>query len=193
MAQFHGRAIALDIKDKHAPLPILFLVHEYMVRGRNFYQPTPVEIGNSWQDWIVNDGLVNDSEGQHFSFKRNAPASGPPGPSNTLQLGVLSSTFTQVPHSHFLTLIMPPTADRVEELLAFQRPIGVYVLRPNHLKLQIIRVIHLGIHCCLCWYRSLYCFALAGSFLFLLLLELVNVAVVVAQRWFNRGFLYPRA
>jgi hypothetical protein len=72
-AQFHGKAIALDVKDKHAPLPILFLVHEYMVRGRNFYQPTPVEIGNSWQDWIVNDGVVNEGDGQSFSFKRDAP------------------------------------------------------------------------------------------------------------------------
>jgi hypothetical protein len=71
-AQLHGKAIALDVKDKHAPLPILFLVHEYMVRGRNFYQPTPVEIGNSWQDWIVNDGVVND-DGQSFSFKCDAP------------------------------------------------------------------------------------------------------------------------
>jgi len=60
-AQFHGKAIALDFKDKHAPLPLLFLAHEYMVHGRNFYQPTAdVEMTNDWQDssWIINDGVV---------------------------------------------------------------------------------------------------------------------------------------
>jgi hypothetical protein len=41
LEQFHGKAVALDIKDNRAPLPLLFLVHEYMVRGRNFYQQNP--------------------------------------------------------------------------------------------------------------------------------------------------------
>ena len=51
---FHGKAIALDVYHERAPDPLLFLVHEYMVRGRNFYQPTPdVEVNDEWQEWLI--------------------------------------------------------------------------------------------------------------------------------------------
>ncbi|KAI0285236.1 hypothetical protein BC826DRAFT_1052473 [Russula brevipes] len=103
MSEFHGKAIGLDIKDQRAPLPLLFLAHEYMVHN------------HGWQDWIVNDSVVDEVDGQPFSFKRErkAPARPP----------VLSraSPATDAPPSDSRIVIMPPTADLVEELLAFQR------------------------------------------------------------------------
>jgi hypothetical protein len=36
LKQSHGRAIGLDIKDTHAPLLLLFLIHEYMVCRKDF-------------------------------------------------------------------------------------------------------------------------------------------------------------
>jgi len=127
---FHGKAIALNINDQHAPIPVLFLIHEYMVRGRNFYQPTPiVEVTNDWQDWIINDGLLNvDDEQSSFSFKHETPAHAPPGPSaaphaSTVPSAVphASSVPSTIPLSSSRTFILPPTADLVKELLEFQR------------------------------------------------------------------------
>ncbi|KAN0118825.1 hypothetical protein V8E52_004597, partial [Russula decolorans] len=61
MQPFHGKAIiALNINHQHAPLPLLFLIHKYATCRRNFYQPMPdVEVSNGWQEWIVNEGIVN--------------------------------------------------------------------------------------------------------------------------------------
>jgi hypothetical protein len=39
LQQFHGKAIALDIKDKYAPFPSLFIIHEMRVRGFHPFQP----------------------------------------------------------------------------------------------------------------------------------------------------------
>jgi hypothetical protein len=118
LQQFHGKAIAVDIKDNHAPLPLLFLAHEYMVHGRNFYQPTPnLKVTNDFQDWVINEGMVNEGDGQSFSFKRKAPTSGPAGQSLNVQM----SPTTQVASaSGSRIVIMPPTADLVEELVAYQ-------------------------------------------------------------------------
>ena len=53
MKEFHGKAIGLDIEDIRAPLPLLFLAHEYMARGKNFHQPTlDVEVTSGWQEWM---------------------------------------------------------------------------------------------------------------------------------------------
>ena len=138
MEQFHGKAVALDIKDNRAPLPLLFLVHEYMARGRNFFQPNPnLRVTNDFQDWIVNDGVVNEEDGRSFSFKRKASTSSPAGQSSNVQaptqatqtsgpaavqsLNVQTLPATQVAStSGPSNVIMPPTADLVEELMAFQ-------------------------------------------------------------------------
>jgi hypothetical protein len=129
LKQFHGKAVALDIKDNRAPLPFLLLVHEYMVRGRNFYQPTPnLEVTNDSQDWVINGGVLNEEDGQSFSFKRKTPTSGPAGQSWNVQ----ASTTTQAAQtsgppagstSGSRIVIMPPTADLVEELMAYQRTV----------------------------------------------------------------------
>jgi hypothetical protein len=82
----------------------------------SFYQPSPtVEITSGWQDWIVNDSVVNEVDGQPFSFKRErkAPARPP-----TLSR---ASPLTDAAPSGSRNVLMPPTADLVEELLAYQR------------------------------------------------------------------------
>ncbi len=120
MQPFHGKAIALDVDHQRAPLPLLFLVHEYKVRGKNPFQPTGdlrLEVTDGWQEWLVQDGVVNEKDDGTFTFNRDAPTSGPaPGPYMRLQ----TSSTTAGP-SGSQTSIMPPAADLVEELLAFQR------------------------------------------------------------------------
>jgi len=114
---FHGKAVALDIKDPRAPLPLLFLVHEFMVLGRNFYQPTPIMLGTpKWQDWLLNDGVVNEDE-HSFSFNREAP---PSGPTSQPPANMQTSSYTNAP-SGSQTVLAPPTDDLINELLAFQR------------------------------------------------------------------------
>lgn len=50
MQPFHGKAIALNANDQHAPLPLLLLTYEYKVRGRNFL-PTNARRGG--ERWVV--------------------------------------------------------------------------------------------------------------------------------------------
>ena len=125
LKQYHGKAIALDIEDVYAPLPLLFLVQENMARGRNFFQPTPnVEVTSRWQKWMVIGGVVNEKDNGSFTFNREI-LSPPAGKS----LNVQTSPTTQVAStSESRTVIMPPTADLIEELMAYQRnlpcPVG---------------------------------------------------------------------
>jgi hypothetical protein len=115
LEQFHGKAIALDVKDMWAPLPLLFLVHEYRVRGKNFYQPTSnVDVTSDWQEWMVIDGVVNEKDDGSFMFNRKAPTLGLPAGSQSLNSQVPSASGSQ-------TVIKPPTADLVKELMACQR------------------------------------------------------------------------
>ena len=118
LKQYHGKAIALDIKDSRAHLPLLFLVHEFRVRGANFYQPNPgVTITQDWQDWILSDGVVHENEGNKlsFSFKREGRA---PSASQS-QNARASSSATAPSGSQFI--LPPPTTDLIKELLAYQR------------------------------------------------------------------------
>jgi hypothetical protein len=70
--EFHGKAIALDIKDRHAPFPSLFILHEMRVRAFHPFQPIKPTIpdGVPWQDWILSDGVFDKVSG---SFKRDSP------------------------------------------------------------------------------------------------------------------------
>lgn len=73
LKQFHSKAVGLDIEDIHAPLPLLFLVHEHMVRGKNFYQPTSdTQVTVGWQRWIIDEGVVNEKDDGSFTFNRKA-------------------------------------------------------------------------------------------------------------------------
>jgi hypothetical protein len=68
--QFHGKAIALDINDRHAPFPSLFIIHEMRVRGFHPFQPLIPDIPNviQWQDWILSGGAL-DTDSNSFIRK----------------------------------------------------------------------------------------------------------------------------
>ncbi|KAG2039680.1 hypothetical protein BDR03DRAFT_950837 [Suillus americanus] len=72
LQQFHGKAIALDIRDHHAPFPSLFIIHEMRVRGFHPFQPVTPAIPDDipWQDWISSHGVFNDVSG---TFNRDGP------------------------------------------------------------------------------------------------------------------------
>ena len=72
---FHGKALPLEIADHHAPYPSIFIIHEMRVRGFHPFQPMApiIPAGNPWQDWILSDGIFDDTSG---SFKRGKPQRG---------------------------------------------------------------------------------------------------------------------
>jgi len=63
LQQFHGKAIALDIHDRHVPFPSLFIIHEMRVREFHPFQPiTPdIPIETPWQDWLLSGHVINAS------------------------------------------------------------------------------------------------------------------------------------
>ncbi|KAI9510834.1 hypothetical protein F5148DRAFT_1374166 [Russula earlei] len=73
LRMYHGKAIALDITDRYAPFPSLFIIHEMRVRGFHPFAPPipPMPTNLVWQDWILSDGVFDNVSG---SFKRNAPS-----------------------------------------------------------------------------------------------------------------------
>ncbi len=72
LEQFHGKAIALDIKDKYAPFPSLFIIHEMRVRGFHPFQPVTPTVPDAilWPDWILLDQVFDNASD---SFKRDCP------------------------------------------------------------------------------------------------------------------------
>ena len=74
LQQFHGKAIALDINDKYAPFPSLFIIHEMHVRGFHPFQPVVPTIPDDipWQDWILLNHVFDNASD---SFKRGRPPS----------------------------------------------------------------------------------------------------------------------
>ncbi|KAF5383173.1 hypothetical protein D9615_004890 [Tricholomella constricta] len=72
LQEFHGKAIALEITDHHAPFPSLFIIHELRVRG--FHPFTPLRpdmpINPAWQDWISSSGVFDNTTN---SFLRERP------------------------------------------------------------------------------------------------------------------------
>jgi len=72
LQEYHGKAVALDIKDPHVPLPSLFIIHELRVRGYNPFAPIDPVVPNDspWQDWIELDDVYDPVS---RSFKRDGP------------------------------------------------------------------------------------------------------------------------
>ena len=72
LQQFHGKAIALDIKDHHAPFLSLFIIHEMRVRGFYPFQSVDPTVPDviPWQDWILSNGVFDNASD---SFKRDRP------------------------------------------------------------------------------------------------------------------------
>ena len=73
LEEFHGKAVALDIKDHDVPFPSLFIIHEIRVRGFQPFLPVnpDADVPNDghWQDWISLDGVFDDAS---HSFRRNS-------------------------------------------------------------------------------------------------------------------------
>ena len=69
---YHGKAIALDTRDRYVPFPSLFIIHEIRTRGFNPFEPVSPTISSdlSWQDWILSDGVLDDVSG---SFIHDRP------------------------------------------------------------------------------------------------------------------------
>ncbi|KAG2370164.1 hypothetical protein BDR07DRAFT_1467937 [Suillus spraguei] len=72
LQQFHGKAVALDIRDHHAPFPSTFIIHEMRVRGYHPFQPIALAMPDDipWQDWVLSDGVFNNNAG---TFNRDSP------------------------------------------------------------------------------------------------------------------------
>ena len=66
---YHGKAIALDIADKLAPFPSLFIIHEMRDRGIHPFHDTSPNVSNdnaiNWQDWILTSGVLDNTK-SHF-------------------------------------------------------------------------------------------------------------------------------
>ncbi|KAH9031060.1 hypothetical protein EDB84DRAFT_1588574 [Lactarius hengduanensis] len=56
LQSFHGKAIALDIKDHHAPSPALLIIHEMCVRGCHPFTPLDPDMPKD-SHWIESDGI----------------------------------------------------------------------------------------------------------------------------------------
>ncbi|KAI0299607.1 hypothetical protein BC826DRAFT_1117426, partial [Russula brevipes] len=71
LQKFHGKAVGLDVGDRHTPLPSLFIIHEVSARGSHPFAPVaPTAADDSaWQDWIM-AGAVFDSETNSFKLER---------------------------------------------------------------------------------------------------------------------------
>jgi hypothetical protein len=81
LQNFHGKAIAIDIRDSHAPFPSLFIIHEMRVRGHHPFAPAVYDMPDDipWQDWLLAEDLVNNIPNS-FSFKRDRPPPTQPPP-----------------------------------------------------------------------------------------------------------------
>ncbi|KAI0300968.1 hypothetical protein BC826DRAFT_991663 [Russula brevipes] len=115
LQQFHGKAIALDIKEKYAPFPSLFIIHEMRVRGFHPFQPVVPTVPDEipWQDWILSDQVFDNASD---SFKRDRP---PPNRSHRSAQAQLPSLPTTAASSSQRTLAL--NADVIAEILAATR------------------------------------------------------------------------
>jgi len=74
--QFHGKAIALDIRDRYAPFPSLFIIHEVRVRAFHPFQPAAPDlpINPPWQDWMVSDSVLDSAPESRYFIRESPPA-----------------------------------------------------------------------------------------------------------------------
>ncbi|KAI0278251.1 hypothetical protein BC826DRAFT_1084967 [Russula brevipes] len=115
LQQFHGKAIALDAKEKYAPFPSLFIIHEMRVRGFYPFQPVVPTVPDDmpWQDWILSDQVFDNASD---SFKRDRP---PPNRNHRSAQAQLPSHPTTTASSTQHTLAL--NADVIDEILAATR------------------------------------------------------------------------
>ena len=72
--QYHGKLIALDPHDHHAPFPSLFIIHEIRVRGFDPLQLICPDIPDifPWQDWLSSGGLLDNTSGYFVRTPRTS-------------------------------------------------------------------------------------------------------------------------
>lgn len=72
LQKYHNKAIALDVSDRYASFPSLFIIHEMRVRGYHPFQPIAPDVSDNplWQDWILSDGIFDNTSS---SFIRESP------------------------------------------------------------------------------------------------------------------------
>jgi hypothetical protein len=81
LGPLHNKAIGLDPKDRHAPFPGLFIIHEMRVRGFHPFFNSDLsdeELEVHWQDWIQSRGVLSDDKapnGQYFKRNSDGPMS----------------------------------------------------------------------------------------------------------------------
>ncbi|EIW76845.1 hypothetical protein CONPUDRAFT_168586, partial [Coniophora puteana RWD-64-598 SS2] len=101
------------------------LVHEYMVCGKNFLQPSPaVPISGHWQEWMLTSGVVNEGEGgESFTFKREAPPqpSGPHQGLHALSANRYSPSPDIAPESGPQLFLSAPQPELIGQLMSTQR------------------------------------------------------------------------
>ncbi|TDL25673.1 hypothetical protein BD410DRAFT_813414 [Rickenella mellea] len=109
---FHDKAIALDINDRYAPFPSLFILHEMRVRGFYPFEPVAQAIPDDtpWQDLITSNGVFNINSGtfNRSSNRSNSIPTRPQLESNTMTVGNASSG----------TPLLPLNQDVIAEILA---------------------------------------------------------------------------
>lgn len=92
----HCKAISLDISDRYAPFPSLFIIHEMRVRAFWPFAASELELPDeiAWQDWIASDKLESTGEGSPFfrrkkQHREQAPW---PFPPSNMMTGIITGT-----------------------------------------------------------------------------------------------------
>lgn len=113
---YHGKAVALDINDRHAPFPAMLLIHEMRVRGFHPFQPPTPSLPTvaAWQDWILTRG-VYDENNSTFRRGKTENAGNRPQPQPQLPPGLQNTSGGST--SHTLAL----NQNVVNEILAATR------------------------------------------------------------------------
>ncbi|KAF8968550.1 hypothetical protein BDZ97DRAFT_1755217 [Flammula alnicola] len=113
---FHGKAIALDTSDRHAPFPSLFIIHEMRVRGFHPFKPVAPAIPDDipWQDWILSPNILKNAAGlfNRDRLPRNSNnniSAQPQQPMTTSVVGASSGGRTLEPNADVIADILAAT------------------------------------------------------------------------------------
>ena len=115
LRKFHGKAVALDINDRHVPFSSLFIIHEMRVRGFHPFEPIeptmPDEV--TWQDWISSEDVFDSASG---SFKRDRPPGSPNNKTSSQQQSQCQPTTMSAGGAS--SSLRPLDADVIADILA---------------------------------------------------------------------------